>query len=124
MALCQKTFDASVAGLLAQGRYSMDSGGDSCAYRGVGHVKCAAGHLISDEEYNRNLEGLSVDDQDVRGAVIASGFCPDTASALQEIHDTFAKSKRFDFHPGPWPEFIGALKAFAAANKLSWNQPA
>lgn len=54
----QEIFDKSVEGLASQGfRQAMD--GDSCMYRSPDGLKCAAGWLISDDEYETVVEGLA-----------------------------------------------------------------
>ena len=59
----QQVFDQVVLHILRQGKVSLrtysDSFGDKqkvCAYRGDGGTKCAAGCLISDEEYSDEME--------------------------------------------------------------------
>lgn len=55
-ATAQQVFDHVAAHLLAQNTQSRIANG-ACAYRGEGGLKCAAGCLISDEEYsNGNFE--------------------------------------------------------------------
>lgn len=58
----QFAFDEVYKGLEAQGwRRSMSTTQYGvCAYRGEGDRKCAAGHLIPDELYNKQLEGRTV----------------------------------------------------------------
>lgn len=52
----QETFDRVVKGLTEQNQKCEISEG-SCAYRGYGNTKCAAGFLIEDEDYTENMEG-------------------------------------------------------------------
>jgi hypothetical protein len=54
----QDIFDQALAGIRKQGRPSMDGGG-FCLYRGPGGTKCAVGHLLTDAEYERYMEGRS-----------------------------------------------------------------
>ncbi len=59
----QQIFDTVLEKLLAQGCRSRlgDSHIDSyCAYRGNNGTKCAIGHLIPDELYKEEIEGLTV----------------------------------------------------------------
>ncbi len=62
----QQIFDRVARHLAKQGRQSMTSlGGDKiCAYRGRAGLKCAAGVLIRDREYQRRMEGNNVRDLD------------------------------------------------------------
>lgn len=57
----QEIFDKVWCGILAQGQPSMDESDRFCMYRGADGRKCAAGHLIDDEHYHRNLELVAVD---------------------------------------------------------------
>ena len=52
----QQTFDMVVEGLRKQGCKSMTEEGEVCMYRGAGGTKCAAGMLISDEDYKPEFE--------------------------------------------------------------------
>jgi hypothetical protein len=52
----QEIFDYVVDKLFAQGECSMDNLG-TCMYRGPNNTKCAAGHLIADEDYDSSFEG-------------------------------------------------------------------
>ena len=45
----------AINSVINQGRQSITNSG--CAYRGPDGVKCAIGHLISDEFYNPRIEG-------------------------------------------------------------------
>jgi hypothetical protein len=51
----QEIFDTAAIGVIRQGRPSMGSSG-SCAYRGEGGAKCAAGFLLSDEVYDPSMD--------------------------------------------------------------------
>jgi hypothetical protein len=57
-ATAQEVFDQVAAHMLAQNQQSMTA--STCAYRGSDALKCAAGCLISDEEYNEEvMEGFT-----------------------------------------------------------------
>lgn len=59
----QETFNKVVTAIIAQGRPSISGGtwsGGTCAYRGAGGAKCAAGILIPDDKYEVVFEGLRV----------------------------------------------------------------
>lgn len=55
----QEAFNTVVAGLLNQGRKSVNAYGD-CMYRGDYGCKCAAGHLIPDDKYDSKVEGYGI----------------------------------------------------------------
>lgn len=55
----QEIFDIVWKGILSQGGPSFDLQ-YGCAYRGQNNRKCAAGLLISDEDYNKEYEGQIV----------------------------------------------------------------
>lgn len=62
----QEMFDKMWNGLKAQGwkpSTKYVEGSETCAYRGKNGMKCAFGHLISDEDYPKvaHCEGNSVD---------------------------------------------------------------
>lgn len=90
-ATAQQVFDQVVAHLRKQGRASKDYKTGGCFYRGPEGLKCAAGCLISDDEY--------VDRMDIRNGhdtywldLIEDGLVPTSRhnlliSCLQDIHD-------------------------------------
>lgn len=58
----QEAFNKAYLGLKAQGFQKSRPPGTpethgGCAYRGEGGMKCALGHLITDQEYRLSLEG-------------------------------------------------------------------
>jgi hypothetical protein len=55
----QETFDFVVTSVIAQDGPSVDADGN-CAYRGNDGRKCAAGHCISDDQYDSSFEGVGV----------------------------------------------------------------
>lgn len=61
----QTAFDKAYLGVMQQGGASMAQiergGGLRCAYRDGKGRKCAAGHLIPDELYGREKEGMAFD---------------------------------------------------------------
>lgn len=79
----QDVFDQVAKHMLAQMQRSEN--GAQCRYRS-GHLKCAAGCLISDEEYSHSMEGSGW-----LGLVLCD-VVPDThedlISILQYIHDS------------------------------------
>lgn len=68
----------SISAVIAQGEQSIGSEGD-CKYRSFNDcgdpVKCAVGHLISDEHYSEDLEGSIILNVKVKSAIEESiGF--------------------------------------------------
>ena len=55
-ATAQEVFDQVATHLLTQNERSLD--GASCSYRNCDGLKCAAGCLISDDEYDNQMEGI------------------------------------------------------------------
>lgn len=58
----QDIFDRIVTAVLAQGQRAMAeiAGSKVCRYRGEGGCKCAVGHLIPDNRYREDFEGLTL----------------------------------------------------------------
>ena len=81
----QEVFDQVVTHLLTQGKRSMSLRWSGCAYRGQNHLKCAAGCLISDEEYSSDMEGYSWVNLLDRKQVPQSHYA--LITRLQHIHD-------------------------------------
>lgn len=46
----QKLFNEAGEKVIAQGRQSIDKSSNTCVYRGPNGIKCAVGHLITDEQ--------------------------------------------------------------------------
>lgn len=104
----QEIFDQVAYHLIHQGKSSVDSSG-SCCYRGDDNLKCAAGCLISDEEYLDRFEGkqwheLSVDLE------LSAAIPHDLIQDLQYIHD--------EVDPKYWENH---LRDLAEANNLDTN---
>lgn len=83
----QEIFDQVSSHLLTQNRKSKISSNHMCAYRGDEGLKCAAGCLISDEEYTEKMEENSWYN------LIKLGLIPEhhagLISQLQTIHDNY-----------------------------------
>ena len=80
-ATAQEVFDQVAAHLLTQGQKS-EGRDENCLYRGPDGLKCAAGCLIADDEYDNEMEG--------RAWSVTVGFPPahsELIRALQFIHD-------------------------------------
>lgn len=54
----QEAFNRAVAGVIKQGRPSVDAAG-RCLYRGPDGLRCAVGWLIPDELYEPEMEGVN-----------------------------------------------------------------
>lgn len=86
----QEVFDQVATHLLKQNQKATVPGSSHCRYR-AGELSCAAGCLISDDEYNKSLEvgtgggGWTV--------LVDEGAVPDThkrlIQALQTVHDGY-----------------------------------
>lgn len=105
----QQIFDQVSAHLLTQMRRSTRAENVSwCMYRGANGLKCAAGSLIDDNEYESVMEGCAWID------VVEMGAAPRRNSTfiseLQVLHDSI--------NPYYWPEL---LKSLAEKHKLKRN---
>jgi hypothetical protein len=85
----QEMFNKAWTGLKAQGFVPCADSFGSCMYRDPeSGRRCAFGHLISDEEYNEDLEGLSA--SQVINSISRDRWSFDLttfADGLQGIHD-------------------------------------
>ena len=84
----QETFNRAYRGLAAQGfEKSVDMSGE-CAYRSsCGTKKCAAGHLIPDEDYSEAMERIGVWASEVWAPLKRDGHALDLVTDLQSAHD-------------------------------------
>lgn len=88
----QQIFDKVSVALLMQGKKSVNAVNDACMYRGDGGTKCAAGHLIDDRNYHRDIENATVHAHSVLLALKCSGVSRKhltLVSGLQNIHDNY-----------------------------------
>ena len=90
-ATSQEVFNQVAKHMLTQMQKSRSDTGGPCLYR-YGELKCAAGCLMSDEEYGPDMESFS--DSGYGGSwrnLIAANVVPDAHSGLvirlQEVHD-------------------------------------
>jgi hypothetical protein len=88
MATEQEVFDQVAAHLLAQNKKSLGDAGH-CRYRGCNGLKCAAGCLIGDDEYEESIEGKSWYTLQVLSDYDAGKSHWGLISQLQKIHDRF-----------------------------------
>lgn len=94
MATKQETFDAVVTHLRQQNARAMDKY-EGCAYRGDNGTKCAAGCLIPDDKYSKELEGRSMYSNvcgeekitDAGRLIVELGHDIDLVYELQLMHD-------------------------------------
>lgn len=86
----QETFDIVVTNLRRQGCRSEGSSplGKACLYRGPNDTKCAAGHLIPDDQYDPKMENTMVQRNTMVGqCILAMGYNLTFVGELQNIHD-------------------------------------
>jgi len=89
----QEVFDFVVNALRKQGCQSTT--GDGCLYRGPNNTRCAAGHLIPDEDYKPGWEAQSlyfglpiIDSMSPIGKYLHNqGYCTHLVFDLQKVHD-------------------------------------
>jgi hypothetical protein len=85
----REVFEQVKAHLLKQKERSKDRSGDRCLYRGINGLKCAAGCLIADSEYQPFMELSWLD-------LVGEEFVPEAysefISSLQELHDNIDPS--------------------------------
>lgn len=85
----QEVFNQVAEHLLIQGKRSVltEEPGEACAYRNHLNLKCAAGCLIGDDEYDPKMEN------ETWGTLCERGTVPSNHRMLiceiQKIHDTF-----------------------------------
>lgn len=72
-ARAQDVFDFVAFKLIQQGKPSVTADGAKCLYRDGNGGKCAAGHLIPDEEYRPVIEGMGI------------AFCAERVPALAAL---------------------------------------
>lgn len=108
----QEVFDYVVAHLIKQGSKSFreHTVGNGCAYRGEEGYSCAAGCLISDEEYMETMEQKSW--KTLVGMKAAPDVHYELIVSLQDCHDLFL--------PCQWES---QLKYVAEIHKLTYNPP-
>jgi hypothetical protein len=85
-ATAQQVFDQVAKHLLTQKRQSVL--GIRCKYRGDKGMMCAAGALISDEEYTEKMEEKSWESL-VDDGIVPTRHLADLITELQDIHDQY-----------------------------------
>lgn len=100
----QQVFDQVVTHMRAQKVQSMREDGDACVYR-AGELKCAAGCLMTDEEYNPLMDVQSGDNGTEFGTswsslinreLVPSTDHDDLITRLQSIHDAYDGNLRWE----------------------------
>ena len=84
-ATAQEVFTQVARHLLTQLALSYGSGFSGCAYRGELGLRCAAGALIADDEYEPSMERHNWANLRAAGAVPAAHFR--LICRLQDVHD-------------------------------------
>lgn len=117
LATAQQVFDQVAAHLLTQNKRSYNDELAACAYRSPDGLKCAAGCLIADEEYNPAWEGMYWLGLCGEFPVTTKWHEPLTDAhsglivELQKIHD--------NVEPNEWPI---SLESLAKECELEYNQ--
>lgn len=118
----QEIFDKAVDGMLKQGEQSYDRD-QGCVYRHPSGLKCAVGHLISDDIYDPEMDNR-VGSTSIREIVVAFPVLPhwmrdnvDLLTELQEVHD----SNRSWAADGPTLDMRSELRDVAALHGLTFD---
>lgn len=121
----QTLFDHIISNLIKQGKPSlahvfMNGRRDlSCAYRGDGDCRCAAGWALPDEYYTKGIEGCQISDViRSKGIKVLRPFMA-MLSQLQDAHDMAWAPDRSD---AIWlGEFKRRAAVIATEFNLRWN---
>ena len=81
----QEIFTKVATHLLTQNKQSLSESLQSCRYRGMGGTMCAVGCLITDDAYDREIEGYRSSSGVVIMALEESGI--DGRAAMDLLHD-------------------------------------
>lgn len=111
----QEVFDTVVAHLRKQ-NYRQALNGYSCAYRSASGLKCAVGCLLTDEFYDKYLEGKTA--RDVCAILSEKGWPfsehAELLSRMQYVHDRYMESPdKAEWH----------IKLVANELKLTYTAP-
>ena len=110
-ATAQQVFDQVAKHLLTQGKRATNGGGSTqCRSRTHDGLMCAAGCLMSEEEYSEGFENISFEALSFDGIQARRLRHYEMIQELQEIHDSV--------EPEDWP---GEMKAFAVQRELEWR---
>lgn len=106
----QEVFDQVATHLLTQNKRSYNEELATCAYRSPDGLKCAAGCLIADEEYDLRWEDATwITLSRERGVVPSTHAC--LIEELQRIHDN-VELDEWSYH----------LESLAKEHELEYNQ--
>lgn len=100
-ATAQEVFDQIATHLLKQNQRAFKPGDGSCMYCTPSGLKCAAGCLISDDEYTSEFEGNNWVDLAAKDQRLVPDNHLDLIFALQRIHD--------NYDPSVWHEKLAQL---------------
>ena len=99
----QEIFNKVFLGLKSQGFQQSVNKHNVCQYRGEGGLKCAVGHLIPDEIYNKEwddettlADALPPHVYDAMGISADFGASVDFLMQLQDIHDNYDVPERME----------------------------
>jgi hypothetical protein len=114
----QEIFNFVYIRLLEQGKPSMDTEG-TCVYREPSRgLACAAGHLISNKNYNPELEYNTVSNGRVWRAIGLPDEYQSFVFELQDAHDAAALTHRY--HGKSWLKvWLANMNKLAKAEGLS-----
>lgn len=127
----QTLFDHVVGSLIKQGKPSlvelwMNGRRDfSCAYRGDGGTRCAAGWALPDAAYRQGIEGTEIDSVIRFGGEATAVLRPYRAmlTALQEAHDNSWDPRSWDAgdHSTWLANFKRRARDICAEFRLVWR---
>ena len=97
----QEIFDRAVCGVYSQGKKSIsgEKFGQVCAYRGNNGLKCAIGHIITDEQIEKykvdNSSSIDSFSEELIEVICSDDDAEEFLIQLQDAHD--AASTSLDF---------------------------
>ena len=108
----QEALNIAARGILEQGAYSTNKARTSCMYRGSEGMKCAVGHLISEEDHRPIMEGKAASHYKIMDVIEGIDDKLFLCSMQARIHDIPSI--------GGWDEdkFRERVKEFALENGL------
>lgn len=117
----QETFDTVVTALRKQEKPSVNEIGE-CMYRGPNGLKCAAGHLIPDDKYNPEFEGIAITEWDIGPILKEQGYDIRLVEELQDAHDSSSNYYGY-LSKGYLSKLEERFKGIAEKFQLSYSQP-
>lgn len=118
----QEIFDKVATHLLTQNKRAHD--GSSCVYRAPDGCKCAAGILVSDEDYSPSMEGIPwpESEKDIEAFKKIAGGRRMVGLVAEKIGNPKLVLRLQDIHDGGGPEGLlawrGKLKDLASKENL------